>query len=156
MKAIRNMAACLIGAALVVAGPAQANPASVHEAKQLRRLDIMLMVTNLRCRLMGEGFGADYARFSANHLRVMNAAGKWLRSDFGGDGSDPAQYRALDTISTAMANRYGQGHPWLDCADLRDAARNLAEQTDTTSLVLAAAELLADYPATQVAFDAGT
>ena len=57
------LAALAIG--LMVATPAQA-AGSMSGAEKLRRLDIMLMVTGLRCRTTADNFTADYGEFTTN------------------------------------------------------------------------------------------
>lgn len=109
-----------------------------NEAEQLRRLDIMLMVTSLRCRHGADDFREQYSAFTARHLATLNEAGRTLQRGRG--------VRSLDTISTIMANRYGTGHPWLNCAQLRGVVQQLAETRDRWQLVAAADELLADSP----------
>ena len=42
-----------------------------------------------------------------------------------------------------MANQYGQGHPWLGCAELKQSAHLLAEVRSHAALVEAADQLLA-------------
>lgn len=136
----KTFAVAVLGAAAAAAlltAPAQAQTLQ-GEAEQLRRLDIMLMVTSLRCRLGADDFGPDYAAFTRRHLATLNEAGRVLQ---GGRG-----VRALDTISTTMANRYGTGHPWLDCAGLRALAQQLAAATDRCQLLATAEEVLADSP----------
>ncbi len=136
----KQSAVAVLGVSLALAlaaGPARAQDRTA-EAAQLRRLDIMLMVTSLRCRLGADDFGPEYAAFTARHLATLNDAGRVLQ---GGRG-----VRALDTISTTMANRYGTGHPWLDCAALRGVAGQLAAAPDRHHLLAAADELLADSP----------
>lgn len=118
----------------------------IQAAEQLRRLDIMLMVTSLRCRSSESDFSADYDSFATTHRVTMNAASARLRDSHAHGQSQRAQNRALDTISTTMANRYGTGHPWLECAELRDAARDLAMQGELAELLAAADELLASEP----------
>ena len=116
-------------------GRAQSMPS---EAEQLRRLDIMLMVTSLRCRYGEDDFRPEYNAFTARHLATLNEAGRALQRGRG--------VRSLDTISTTMANRYGTGHPWLDCAQLRGVVQQLSETGDRRQLLAAANELLADGP----------
>ena len=58
----------------------QGRAQSIHsEAEQLRRLDIMLMVTSLRCRHGADDFRSDYQRFTARHLATLNEAGRTLQ-----------------------------------------------------------------------------
>lgn len=147
-----NMRKIAVGAAvamMVLGQPAAANQrvtVDTHAAEQLRRLDIMLMVTSLRCRHSDSDFSADYDRFATAHLTTMNAASAQLRDSHARGQSRRAQARALDTISTTMANRYGTGHPWLQCNQLRDVTRELSGQRDLALLLAAADELLAIQP----------
>lgn len=134
-----------IVAALAVAGLLCATPARADigsEAAQLRRLDIMLMVTSLRCRATADNFQRDFQAFEAAHLTELNAAANELReglvSRYGAAGAS----RALDRLSTSMANRFGQGHPTLNCAQLKMATRTLARMRGRAVLVEAANELL--------------
>jgi hypothetical protein len=126
-----------------VAGPAQASrPAapqsqlSMGSAEKLHRLDIMLMVTSLRCRKTSNDFTADYRRFSARQLTSLNEAAAKLRGRLGGKA-------AFDRVSTGMANSYGNGHPWLNCGQLKQVTRNLAQVQGKATLAEAADQLLA-------------
>jgi len=136
---------------MLAAMPVQANPQNATEAEQLRRLDIMLMVTNLRCRRMGQGFDQQYNRFSSRHVNRMTVASHHLVARYDTGGTTRSRRRSLDTISTRMANRYGGGHPWMDCAQLGVAAAELAEQTETHVLLAAADRMLKDQPPAQIA-----
>jgi hypothetical protein len=128
-----------------VAGPAQASrPAapqaqpqlSMSSAEKLYRLDIMLMVTSLRCRKTSNDFTADYQRFNARQLAALNEAATKLRGRLGGKA-------AFDRVSTGMANSYGNGHPWLNCGQLKQVTRNLAQVQGKATLAEAADQLLA-------------
>jgi len=135
------IAAAALSFALGVATPAMAD-AGASGAEKIRRLDIMLMVTGLRCRSGHDDFLADYARFTRNHMATLNAANAELRGELaarlGGRGAE----RALDRFSTSMANDYGQGHPWLNCAELGQATRGLALVQGRATLEEAADQLL--------------
>lgn len=113
------------------------------EAEQLRRLDIMLMVTGLRCRTGADDFRADYGRFTTRHITELNQASDSLKADMARRYGAAGAARALDRLSVTMANAYGQGHPWLSCADLKVVTRGLAEMRGTSALEEAADQLLA-------------
>lgn len=135
--------------ALVAAGLSCASPAlaqgSQSGAEKLRRLDIMLMVTSLRCRAGADDFVPDYAQFTRSHMSELNDAAAQLRVRFG--------ERMLDRISTSMANQYGRGHPWLGCGELRMVARNLSQVRGTATLEEAADQLLSPRgPTTEWAY----
>lgn len=133
-----------LGAALaLLAGvPAGADPGALG-AEKLRRLDIMLMVTGLRCRTSADDFRAEYGAFTSRHLATLNKASDAMKSELARRFGEAGANRALDRISTTMANSYGQGHPWLSCAELRMVARNLAQVRGEATLIEAADQLLA-------------
>lgn len=147
MRIYRSLAAGLAAVSMLALVPAVARAGDAEEeAERLRRLDIMLMVSSLRCRFGPDNFQPDYNRFAANHLATMNAAGKSLQSDLTRRHGAAAAKKALDRMSVGMANQYGQGHPWLGCGQLKRVARDLAEASDRRVLLAAADELLAPGP----------
>lgn len=125
------------------AAPAAAQSVT-SEAEQLRQLDIMLMVTALRCRNGSADFQSDYNRFAARHLDTMNRAARDLRAQYASGQSEVQARRRIDRLSTTIANRFGQGHPWLECGQLRQVTRDLADSSGRQVLLAAAAELLGD------------
>ena len=140
-------AAALAASSLVATAPAQAaacwGPQAVNAAK-LRNLDIMLMVTALRCRMGSDNFQPDYYKFSAAHQAELNRANGVIRAQFAGAGPAAAN-RALDKMSVRIANSYGTGHPELGCRELRETTRDLAA-TKTPGTLLAAADTLVGAP----------
>lgn len=115
---------------------------SISGAEKLLRLDIMLMVTALRCRTTRTDFTPDYHRFAARHRVSLNQAGAQLRGQLAARHGEKGGKQAFDRLSTAMANGYGGGHPWLDCAQLRQVARNLAGVEGRPTLEEAADQVL--------------
>ena len=133
-------------AAAMLITPLSANAASRDTDQQIRKLDIMLMVTSLRCRFGADNFQSDYQRFSASHLTALNASARRLEAGLAANHGAKGAKRALDKISVAMANQYGQGHPWLGCSDLKKITRNLASTRDPMVLAQAAKDLLGPPP----------
>lgn len=146
---LRMALAALAAAATMITTPALA--AGSGEAEKLRRLDIMLMVTALRCRTTEDDFQADFAAFESAHMPELNDAALQLRKDLVGANGVLGANRALDRISTGMANQYGQGHPRLGCSELKQATRLLAELKGRDALLSAADELLAPADRTTLA-----
>lgn len=148
MRKTTLAAAVLAATGIVAAAPAQAQscwgPQAIAAAK-LRNLDIMLMVTALRCRKGPDNFQPDYYAFSAAHQAELNVANGVLRAQFTGGGATAAN-RALDRMSTSIANSYGLGHPELGCGELRKVTRDLATSRNR-GVLLAAAEALVGAPA---------
>ncbi|MEO1968253.1 MAG: S-adenosyl-L-homocysteine hydrolase [Sphingomonadaceae bacterium] len=135
----------LSGALAFTSFPANAGVITSN-AEAVRKLDIMLMVTSLRCRTTSDNFQADYRRFSAAHLSDLNLASRTLQARLVHSHGQNGAKRALDKISVGMANEYGQGHPWLNCGQLKQATQALARDKDSSHLASAANELLARSP----------
>ena len=150
IKALLGAAASL-AVTLAAVAPAQA-AGSLGSAEKIRRLDIMLMVTSLRCRSTADNFSVEYGRFTSSHMGELNQASAQLRADLVGRMGAAGSARALDRISTVMANAYGQGHPWLSCRELKMVASDLAQVRGRETLVEAADQLLRDTRAPELAY----
>lgn len=137
------MAAAAFAVSLAAPTSASAN-ATIHTAEKLRKLDIMLMVSSLRCRYGSDNFQPEYRQFSAKHIGTLNHAAKTLQSDLTRQHGHKGAKRRLDKISVGMANRYGLGHPWLGCGELKQVATDLANVGNRHELIAAADELLAE------------
>jgi len=144
-----KLGAALVAASMLMSVPAYADPMS--GAEKLRRLDIMLMVTGLRCRSGADDFQADFQQFEGHHIAELNDASRQMKAalvrKFGPRGAE----HELDRISVTMANKYGNGHPWLACHELKDMARTLAAQDGIAPLIAAADETLFDEGADHLA-----
>lgn len=136
----KGIAAGLAAASMLISVPANAGGWS--QAEKLRRLDIMLMVTGLRCRTGPDNFQSDYGRFTTAHLPALNAASNSLKRELAGRHGAAGVHRALDRLSVQMANQYGQGHPWLNCGQLKQVTRSLAQARGPEPLLAAADQLL--------------
>ncbi len=128
-----KLAICIAGLGLALGAAVPAQAQSMSEPEKIRRLDIMLMVTSLRCRNGEDNFLADFQGFEKTHLRELNFAAAQLKRNLGAQAD-----RALDKISTSIANQYGTGHPWLSCHDLKELAHQLATTEGQPVLIEAA------------------
>ncbi len=142
MKTVNGVAALLAAASMLCAAPASAG--GLSQAEKLRKLDIMLMVTGLRCRTTASDFQRDYGRFTTAHYAELQGAALSLKAQLALQYGAAGANRALDRMSVSMANSYGQGHPWLDCGQLKQVTRALADARGQAPLVEAADELLQD------------
>lgn len=138
---LASLAGIVAALALGLATPAHADSGD-GSAEKLRRLDIMLMVTGLRCRKTPDNFIDDYGRFTSKHMSELNAASRDLKADLAHRHGANGAVRALDRMSVVMANEYGGGHPWLNCSELRQVARSLSGVEGRATLVEAADQLL--------------
>ncbi|MBN8502620.1 MAG: S-adenosyl-L-homocysteine hydrolase [Sphingomonadales bacterium] len=151
MKIAKGVAAGVAAASVLFSMSANAGE-GMSQSEKLRRLDIMLMVTGLRCRNGPDNFQPDYGRFTTNHIGTLNAASNSMKADLSRRHGAAGANRALDKLSVKMANQYGQGHPWLSCAQLKQVTRTLADMRGVEPLVAAADELLADSRPRQLAW----
>lgn len=149
MRIVKGVAASLAAVSLVVSVPSAAAGAALGGAKaeKVRKLDIMLMVTGLRCRSTSDNFQGEYGRFTTNHIAELNQASRELKADLARRYGPVGANRALDKLSVSMANEYGQGHPWLNCGQLKHVTRDLANARGVAPLVAAADQLLGSKPA---------
>lgn len=146
MKFTTKIVAAIAAASTLTVPTGAGATTATHEAEQVRKLDIMLMVTSLRCRFGADNFQANYRQFTTRHIDALNAAGRTLEADLAKRHGTKGAKRALDRINVGMANEYGQGHPWLECGELKTAASELAATEDSAQLALAAEELLGPRP----------
>lgn len=126
-------------------------PDVLGEAEKLHRLNVMLMVTALRCRRSADDFTADYQRFAGQQALPLAQAGAQLRGDYIARQGARAGQVAFERLGTSMANGYGQGHAWLSCGQLRQVTRNLSAVQGRATLVEAADQLLAPRAPSRVA-----
>ena len=149
MTRFHKFVAGLAAMATLTSMPAQAG--TMSNAEKLKRLDIMLMVTGLRCRATADDFQADFAAFEARHMAAINAAQASLRAEMAARYGRAGAENALDRLSVSMANQFGNGHPWLGCHDLKGAAQELAREPGEAPLIAAADQMLTGDDGTQLA-----
>ncbi|WP_176579653.1 hypothetical protein [Novosphingobium rosa] len=130
-----------LGLAASLAMPQTAMAGAMTKAEKLRRLDIMLMVTGLRCRAGADDFQGDFVLFEARHMPELNRAAVDLEAEGVAAGLKHDEHM-VDRLSTAMANNYGNGHPWLGCHELKGLTRQLASVDGEEALIAAAEETL--------------
>lgn len=136
---IRKFAGLAALAGALVATPAAACwNAGTMQAAQIRHLDVMLMVSALRCRKGVDDFLPHYNRFVVRHRSVLQEASGALTSHYRNLGQKHADL-ALDRFVIGVANAYGAGHPSMGCGDLGALARQLADTPQDRETLTAAA-----------------
>lgn len=125
----------------VLATPEYVSPIAANAAN-IQRLNIMLMVTSLRCRQSAHDFQSEYDLFSRAHQQNLAEAHDALAQNLVAEHGEDGTARALDRIGVAIANRYGDGHPTLDCSALKEVTLQLAMSQDRTRLAQMADDLL--------------
>jgi len=140
----------LLAIGLAVGSPGNAAP-GMSGAEKLYRLNAMLLATGQRCRSTPDNFTAEYARFTDSHLAELNQADAEFRAELAARYGATGAYRVLDRLNKSMASSYAKGHPWLDCAQLKMATRNLIAVTGRDTMEEAAYQLIGDRRPSQLA-----
>ena len=148
MKQTGKVAALCALAAMIIASPAQACWTSTEQdAAKVANLNMMMMVSALRCRKGPDDFLADYNRFVKNNNPVIGSQNAAVRSHFArinGNGNADA---AMDKFIIAIANSYGGGHQYLGCAQLKLVAQDLSlDDHSAGSLLVIAKETVDELP----------
>jgi len=143
MGLIKGLAAAGMALSLMAAAP-DADPAERDHgaAEKIHKLDIMLMVSSLRCRHSSATFEDEYDAFNRAFGFELVAANRSLEQEFQALYGEDAARLALDRMQVGVANAYGQGHPWLDCDQLKEATAHLLVDGRPDALTRVAEELL--------------
>jgi hypothetical protein len=91
-------------------------------AAKIRDLEMMLMVSALRCRATGHDFLGKYNQFVRNSRPALTDANERLRGHFVAEVGAQRGLNAYDSYVTSMANQYGAGADGLNCRDLASIA----------------------------------
>lgn len=144
----------LLALLFLMIGLAIASPAKAAErptdAEKINQVDVMLLVTSLRCRFGNDDFRAEYDELRTTHEAEFGDASRQIKAEFlKSDPRDAAQ-RSFDAFVTRVANTYGNGHPWLGCAELKSVTGTLAKMQGREPLIEAYGQLVDQGP-TQLA-----
>ncbi len=106
------------------------------DAAKVANLNMMMMVTALRCRKGPDDFLHDYNSFVKNNNHVIGVQNGEVRAHFvrinGSSGADAA----MDKFVIGIANSYGSGHASLDCKALKQIAATLATPGQSAASLL--------------------
>ena len=146
MKNLIVKNAAFAGMALLITQPAHACwNKQAQDALKIKHLNTMLMATALRCRMGGHDFLPQYNAFVKKHNRFIgtqNAAVKaQLRKNLGAKGA----LSASDRLSVGYANKYGAGHPSMNCKALKILTKKLVSYNAGSMALLDAANQTVGY-----------
>ncbi len=126
--------------AMIIASPAQSCWTNAEQdAAKVANLNMMMMVSALRCRKGPDDFLAEYNRFVKNNNPVIGSQNATVRSHFArinGNGNADA---AMDKFIIGIANSYGGGHDRLGCNELKQVAQDLSRGGHNAGSLLAIA-----------------
>lgn len=140
MIRIGKAAALCTLAATLTAGSAQACWTNAEQdAAKVANLNMMMMVSALRCRKGPDDFLAEYNRFVVQNNPVIGAQNAAVREHFARDTGVSNADAAMDKFIIAIANSYGGGHDRLGCSELKMVAQDLSRSGHTVGSLLAIA-----------------
>jgi hypothetical protein len=141
MRISGKIAGFLALAATMTANPAHACWTNAErDAAQVANLNMMMMVTALRCRKGGDNFLNDYNRFVKTNNAVLGAQNATVRSHFARLNGAKGAESAMDKYIIGLANNYGSGHESKGCGQLKSIASQLAQKSHSAASLLAIAE----------------
>jgi hypothetical protein len=141
MKRTGKWAALCALASVAFANPAHACWTNAEQdAAKVANLNMMMMVTALRCRKGPDDFLADYNRFVKNNNSVIGSQNAEVRSHFARIGGTKSADAAMDKFIIGIANSYGGGHHRLGCAELKTIAHDLSKSGHNAGSLLMIAE----------------
>lgn len=106
------------------------------EAIKLRHLDVMLMVTGLRCRYGQHNYLPEYNLFVEKNRSEIAKANIVIRNHYYGEMPKVQALDEYDRLIVTMANSYGTGHQKYDCQQLRAFAKTLSSQSNDRKMLL--------------------
>ncbi len=138
---ISGKAAALALAAMLIAQPAQACwTEKEQDAAKLANLNMMMMVSALRCRNGADNFLDKYNQFVRLYNPLLGSHNATIRSHFARTNGARAAEAASDRFVIGIANNYGAGHDSMDCGELRSLASTLSERGHDAASLLALAD----------------
>ena len=111
-----------------------------QDAVKITHLNMMLMVTALRCRVGADNFLPEYNRFVVNNSKLLGNQGKLIKTHFSATYGVSSAEGALDRMSIGFANSYGTGHQNMNCLQLKVLAGQLADEEFGTATLARAAD----------------
>ena len=135
------LVAALPAIGLAISSPGHAD-ARMSGAEKLYRLNAMLAVMGQSCSSTPDNFAADYIGFTDSHSAELTRTETEFRIELTARYGITGASRVLDQVNVSVASNYANGHPWLDCAQLKLATRNLREVIGRRTLEEAADQLI--------------
>jgi hypothetical protein len=147
MRPIKKLAAMSAAMGLLAAQPAQACwTDSEAQAASVANLNMMMMVTALRCRKGPDNFLAEYNRFVTGNNAALGAQNAVIKARFARLNGVKASEGAMDRFTIGLANHYGTGHGEMGCKELKNLASELAAKKRDSASLIGIAELKAGLP----------
>ncbi len=127
MKIIIKKVASIAAVAMLATQPAYACWDSAAEsALKIKHLNMMLMATALRCRNTSDNFLPLYNAFVEKHNGFIGAQNAIVKAELSQTLGPRGAASASDELTVGFANKYGAGHPDMDCGALKALAARLS------------------------------
>lgn len=147
---MRKRMGAALAVAVLAASPARADTCwtnVAYEAAQIRDFETMMMVSMLRCRLVGNDFTETYNRFIRANRPLLDGANRELQAQFAKTVGSARAMGAYDDYMTKVANGYGGGNDGLSCRDFSSIADAAVSQAANRENLVALADRAGSRPA---------
>jgi hypothetical protein len=112
---------------------------SEADAASVANLNMMMMVTALRCRSGDNNFLTEYNHFVQRNNSVLGAQNAILKARFSRIEGVKAAEGATDRFTIGLANHYGAGDTNMGCQELKQLAGDLATKSRDSEALIALA-----------------
>lgn len=147
MKFSGKFAATAAFFGMIMAQPAQACWSDTEaKAASVANLNMMMMVTALRCRNGASNFLPEYNRFVKSNNPVLGAQNAIIKARFARLNGAKGAEGAMDRFTIGLANHYGTGHASMGCSELKTLAAELANRSRDADSLIALADRNAGIP----------
>jgi hypothetical protein len=120
MLSIRKRGLLMAVTAALATQPAQACWNTVEQdAAKISSLNMLLMVSALRCRKGTYNFLPEYNAFVKRNNAVLGTQNGLIRQQFSRALGPKRAESAADQLTIGFANHYGMGHETMGCAELK-------------------------------------
>jgi hypothetical protein len=127
MKNIIKKVASIAALSILTTQPAYACWDSVGQsALKIKHLNMMLMATALRCRKTSDNFLPYYNAFVTRHNSYIGSQNAIVKAELSQTLGPKGAVSASDELTVGFANKYGAGHPDMDCGALKMLAARLS------------------------------
>lgn len=135
---MKHITISIVTAVSLLSSPAQAScwNANQVEAIKLRHLDVMLMVTALRCRNSQHNYLPEYNQFVTKNRTILAKANIIIRNHYYNEMPKKHALNEYDRLVVTMANNYGTGHHQYNCQQLSEFAKSLSEKLNDRKMLL--------------------
>jgi hypothetical protein len=147
MRAVLRSGLLIIVTAALATKPAQACwNAAEQDAAKISSLNMLLMVSALRCRNGADNFLPEYNAFVKSNNSVLGSQNGLIRQQFSRSLGASRAELAADQLTVGFANHYGAGHETMGCSELKALTTDVSLSSHSVIELAALADQMVELP----------